>query len=332
MVRCGSRKRRDDCNAGSSGDKQEIVYDADGLVTEIQTYDSSNTLTAKQPFAYFDSRKLAKIINPVDTAKWTGMSYDARGFLSQIDAAGSLGKTVFERNTDTADGKEGRVTTVKRYNDASVFDSWNVQYSWLGQQTVVDEVQTGTDKSTLTERDDLGRTVKLTSPDMTRPILFIYDDAGRLSTKIEDVGDPILQKVHSFTYDLMNRPLTADYAGACPTGTPHAEIQQVYDALPSGVSCPVTGGCMRLGGRLAYVKTTLLCSSAYSATDGSWDQETFYSYDDAGRMIREDIKYDGEYTAPGTGTLCYTANAWSKLSRLTSFSPCSASNFAMGAS
>jgi hypothetical protein len=28
-------KRRDDCNAASSGDRQEYVYDAEGLVTEI---------------------------------------------------------------------------------------------------------------------------------------------------------------------------------------------------------------------------------------------------------------------------------------------------------
>ena len=91
-------KRRDDCNAGSSGDKQEFVYDAEGLVTEIQTYDASNTLTAKQPFSYFDSRRLEKVINPVNASTWTGVTYDARGLVNQVDAAGGLGKTVFHRD------------------------------------------------------------------------------------------------------------------------------------------------------------------------------------------------------------------------------------------
>src|SRR5206468_3130138 len=36
-------KRRDDCNASSSGDTQQLTYTADGQVSEIDTYDSSST-------------------------------------------------------------------------------------------------------------------------------------------------------------------------------------------------------------------------------------------------------------------------------------------------
>src|SRR5439155_11605251 len=96
-------------------------------------------------------------------------------------------------------------------------------------------------------------------------------------------------------------PLVDDYdttrtQGSCPTtGTPHAEIQRVYDAQPG--TCPMTGGCNNLKGRLAYVKTILLCSSTYAATDGSLDQETFYSYDAAGRVVEEYVRDDSGRTA-----------------------------------
>jgi hypothetical protein len=131
-----------------------------------------------------------------------------------------------------------------------------------------------------------------------------------------------VQLTHSFTYDNLDRPLNTDYHGACPTGTAQAEVQRVYDALPAGVSCPVSGSCMRTGGRLAYVKTSLICSSAYSGSDGSWDQQTFYHYDDAGRMIREDIVYDGTLSTPGSGVQCYQASAYNKLSQFVQYNSC----------
>src|SRR6185295_16093340 len=96
---------------------------------------------------------------------------------------------------------------------------------------------------------------------------------------------------HSFTYDYLSRRLKSDYQGSCPTGgTAHPEIQRVYDTAPG--TCPISGGCNRTTGRLAYVEVILMCSSTYNATDGSLDQETFYSYDDAGRMLHEYIRDD----------------------------------------
>jgi hypothetical protein len=172
-------KRRDDCLAGSSGDRQEYVYDAEGLVTELQTYDAANVLTAKQPFTYFDSRRLQNIVNPANTAKWTGITYDDRGLVSQVDGAGGIGKTVLHR--DGLPGREGRVTSEVRYKDATTFDSWNLLFDWLGNQFRVTD---GDTKATETTRDDLGRVVKLVSPDMTYPTVYVHDDA-HAATKVE---------------------------------------------------------------------------------------------------------------------------------------------------
>ena len=281
-------KRRDDCNAAAAGDKQEYVYDAEGLVTEIQTYDASNTLTAKQPYAYYDSRRLQSVINPVDTSKWTGITYDTRGLVSQVDAPSSLGKTVYHR--DGGPGADGRVTSVDRYKDASLFDTWNLLYDWIGNQ---EKVTDGDAKATETVRDDLGRVVKIISPDIKYPVLRIYDAASRVSQVIESFGNPSGSMTHSFVYDKLGRQTGVDYAGFCPNdnGKAFDELTRQYDAL-SGVTCPAGMTCSRLGGKLAYVKISIGCSSAFHATDGSLDQETFYAYDDAGRMIREYIRDD----------------------------------------
>jgi RHS repeat-associated protein len=283
-------KRRDDCNAASAGDKQEYVYDSEGLVTEIQTYDSASVLTSKQPFTYFDSRRLQRVVNPVDTSKWTGLTYDARGLVTQIDAAGNLGKTMLHRdNLPRNTANDGRVTSVDRYKTSTVFDTWNLLYDWIGNQK---QVKDGDDKATDTVRDDLGRTVKLISPDMSFPTLFVYDEASRLVTQVDALGGGPAQQTHSFTYDHLGRQLTADYWGTCdPTGASQIEITRSFDALPvGGPPCPTGMTCSRLAGHLAWVEVGLMCTA--SQTDGALEQQTFYAYDDAGRLIREYVRDD----------------------------------------
>jgi RHS repeat-associated protein len=144
----------------------------------------------------------------------------------------------------------------------------------------------------------LGRLVKLTSPDLSGPTVRVFDAAGRLTTTVEVLGGGANQQTHTFTYDLISRRLNDDYQGTCATtGTAHPEIQRTYDALPTGVTCPMTGGCNNLSGRLSYVVSTLMCSSAYSSSDGALDQFTFYSYDRTGRLIEEYITDDTGRTA-----------------------------------
>jgi len=56
----------------------------------------TGTVTRRQELTYFDSRRLEKIINPVNTAKWTGLVYEDRGLLSELaakDGSTDLNKT-----------------------------------------------------------------------------------------------------------------------------------------------------------------------------------------------------------------------------------------------
>src|SRR5206468_10240706 len=85
-------------------------------------------------------------------------------------------------------------------------------------------------------------------------------------------------------FDNLGRQLTTDYLDANCFGQVDPEIKRVYDAPP--VSCPIAGACTRTEGRLAYVKVTIMCNGFSSPID----QETFYGYDDAGRMISEAIR------------------------------------------
>ena len=301
-------KRRDDCAAASSGDRQELVYDNDGLVTEVQTYDAANVLTAKQPYTYFDSRRLEKVINPVDATKWTGLTYDSRGLLSQVDAAGALGRTVYNRSGTP--GNEGRVSSVDKYYSVagSAFDTWNLLFVWLGSQL---QVTDGDAKVTRTERDDLGRTTRLTSPDMSYPTQYLYDAASRLTLKVEGLGGGAAVRRTSNTFDNLGRALAVDFLDASCPGASVPEIERFYDSAP--LSCPIIGGCTRTQGRLAYIRATISCAYPF----GWIDQETFYGYDDAGRLISETIR-DGAGRGPEQQLFAWTKNG--DLSQMTTVS------------
>ncbi|MBL0220089.1 MAG: hypothetical protein IPQ07_40255 [Myxococcales bacterium] len=275
-------KRRDDCLLASAGDRQELLYDSEGLVTEVDTYDSAGVLTAKQPYTYFDSRRLEKALNPVDVTKWTGLTYDARGLLTQVDGAGGLGKTVYNRTG--LPGSEGRVTSVDKYSSVagSALDSWNLLYDWIGNQF---QVTDGDIKATQTERDDLGRVTRLVSPDQTYPIASLYDAASRVTLRTEAFGGGAVQRRTSNTFDNLGRPLVVDYLDSSCFGATLPETERIYDAPPGG-TCPIVGACSHTEGRLAYVRMTFACGG----DSNTYDQETFYGYDEAGRQISETIR------------------------------------------
>ncbi|MBA3398227.1 MAG: hypothetical protein H0T89_36715 [Deltaproteobacteria bacterium] len=284
--RLSKTKRRDDCNATSSGEREEYTYSADSLLTKIERFDAAGTVTHRREMTYFDSRRLEKLINPADTSKWTGLIYDSFGLVSEVNGGGNLSKTTYTRDI------EGRVQTESRYRTSSAYDSWSLLYDWIGNQK---QVTDGDSKITKSVRDDRGFTVRLESPDLGGyPTLRLYDDANRLSAYKERVGGTGSQ-THTYYYDQVRRTTAVDYQGYCTGSAALPEIEYTYDAMPSGVTCPISGGCNRILGRLAYVKVTLMCSTAY--TDKTLDQETFYSYDDAGRIIREYIRDDTGRTA-----------------------------------
>jgi hypothetical protein len=115
---------------------------------------------------------------------------------------------------------------------------------------------------------------------------------------------------HTYTYDDLYR-MTAHHAAdafACDDSGQSPQVQTTYDALPAGISCPTGAGCANLDGRVAYVKTWLLfCDD--EEEDETVDQETFFSYDDAGRLVSTFVRDDYGRTAK-------TSYAWDENSNL----------------
>ena len=137
--------------------------------------------------------------------------------------------------------------------------------------------------------DDLSRKVKQVTPDSGTTI-YNYDEAGNLVTRIENQGGAN-EKTSTFTYDWPNRRTAENTGDAACFTLGGAELQYSYDALPGGTSCPSGSTCNLLSGRLAYVKAQMWCDDAKS--DDQFDQATFYSYDEAGRIKQHTVSDDG---------------------------------------
>ena len=275
---------------GSTGDYQLFTYTTDGQLKTVESHDEKGALTARSDYAYYPSRRLQKEIDPTGPGTYyTGYTYDDAGRVTRIDGQNSLSRT--DNTFAGAPGRDGRVTSVDEYKTASTSDSWSLLYAWQGQQN---QLTDGDSKVTASLHDDLGRMVKQSNPDYTGNTYRVFDAASRMTTIIEDQGGAG-QQTHTFTYDAMNRRLNDDYADLCTVsggGVTHPEIQRSYDVLPSGVTCPLAGGCTNLKGHLAYVVTTLMCSSTYASTDGALDQQTYYAYDADGKVVEEYITDD----------------------------------------
>ena len=227
------------------------------------------------------------IVNPVDTTKVNTLIYDAGGMVNEIERCRCSGE-----RRPYAISADRRVTSQTRYKDSINADTWTFVYSWMGVQSQDTDQDS---RSVQSVQDDLGRTVKVISSDMTGSTLHIYDAANRLAQVVEPIAGAT--RTHSFTYDGLSRLLRSNYAGTCRSdGGDQTEITRVYDAAPAG-TCPITGGCNHTAGRLAYVDTILMCSSTYSSTDGALDQMTWYNFDPAGRLIEEYISDDSSRVA-----------------------------------
>ncbi len=305
-------KERDDCNAASAGDTTEYSYLAGTTptdqITAIRLTDDGGTSRREYDYTYHDGMQLATDINPANKAFWRAYTYGADGMLSQVDFENGLGKTAW--TWDALD----REDAVDRYKTSSTFDEWDSTYAaQLGRPIQVEDDDA---KSLYTTWDDLGRKVKTVSPD-SGTTLFVFDAAGRMVTKVE--ADGLAGEVsHAFTYDNLGRRLTEDYGTEnCGAGQP-VDVEYVYDTPP--VSCPTGATCTRTAGRLAYVRSTLLCSAAYG--DNTLDQEVFYAYDAAGRTTQEYLRDDSGRTAPQSYTWDKNGN------RSEAFMPSGQENFA----
>ncbi len=306
MGRLSAVKERDDCNASSSGDTIEYSYTdgggapTDSLLMKISYKDASGATTRVQEYTYHDSRHTAQVPNPVNGSYSKAFTYAADGKLSQVEFENGLGKT--EWLWDALD----RIDAFRRYKTGSTYDTWDSAYA--AQFDRPTSVTDDDAKAMQRTWDDLGRLVKVVSPD-SGTTLHVYDAAGRRVELVE--ADGTAGEVHhTFTYDHLGRLLTEDYGTEnCGSGQP-VDISYTYDAAPG--SCPSGATCTRQAGRLAHVRSTLLCSASYG--DNTLDQEVFYAYDDAGRVVQEYLQDDSGRTAPQSYT-------WTKNGQLTSAVP-----------
>lgn len=264
--RLARSKRRDDCTPASAGPREDYVYDAEGLLTAIDTYDAAGVVTRKRLATYYDSRQLQGLLNPVDTTKITSIAYDDRGVPKQISHAGNLGTT-----TLTVDNTY-QLTKIERTR-AGITDSWDLLRDPMSNITQVKDPDL---REIKTIYDDQGLLVERIVPDQGSQQTF-YNESGEV-TRILRGPDPT-----SYTRDPFGRVTAVNLPWAC--GAPWTpEIAIKYD---ENAMCP---SCKNLRGRVAEVRVTLLCDS--NLPDKAFDQTTYYSYDAAGRIIAEYIRDD----------------------------------------
>jgi RHS repeat-associated protein len=194
-----------------------------------------------------------------------------------------------------------RNTKIRRYTGESDNEEWSLTQAaqHMGLPTeVIDESSKDIDYVW----DDLGRKVKQETEENGITYL-VYDEAGNLATKVEADGLADEQTT-TYTYDTLNRLTDVDTGDSDCFANGREEIQYMYDAL-SGVSCPGSSNCDLLSGRLAYVKVVLWCDD--SESDDTFDQETFYSYDEAGRIEEHTVQDDSSRV--GRVTYTYDDNS-----------------------
>jgi RHS repeat-associated protein len=270
-------RERDDCTVGSGGNTMELTYNDDGLVTKTEYLDASNTVTYRRSTTYGVDRRLYEIINPTQTTKKKTLTYHADGMLAGLTGEEGVGET--EWTYDPLN----RATLEMRHIDSSNSDDWTIDN--CKQMDRVIDVADADNESLERVWDDMRRTVKQVTPDGGTSYFF-YDDAGNLTQQVEAFGSAD-QLEHSFAYDSQNRILSEDTGDPICFSLGGAEIQYTYE---SAGSCP-PGACENGAGRLVKVKTKIACDD--SKGDDTFDQITYFGYDDAGRTVKETIEDDG---------------------------------------
>ncbi len=288
-----------DYNSGTgvcdtTGHKKEHTYDLDGRLTKLEIFDETPTVVRRQEYTYAADRRLSEIINPVDTQKKQVWTYDDDGVPAKVefeDFSTSGAKT--EWDVDNLN----RTSKKRGYFDATTYEEFTLTPGV--QLDLPTRVRDPATHDLDLVWDDLGRKVKQLTPE-ANTTFYIYDEASNLKTKVEDYNGADT-KTSNFTYDTLNRMTEWDTGDAACSGTGGAEIQYVYDAL-GGETCPSGSTCDLLSGRLAYVKTQIYCDAGQS--DKRFDQKTFYSYTEPGRIKEHTVKDDA--ATPRVGRVTYT--------------------------
>ncbi len=278
-------KLRDDCVAANAGENQELSYDSNGQVTKGEFKDSSGTVTFRLEGTYHDGLQLNARINPVSTSYSQSMSYAADGEFAALTFENGIGKTEW-----TFDAQNRETKRTRYLNVAGSANDWDFGYPTDSPVRRFSTVTDDLSKTVNSYFDDLDRRTRVISPE-SGTTLFVYNEASQLTTLVEASGAG--SYAHTFTYDYLGRKLTENYVIESCGFSPTTEVEYTWDASPG--TCPVGATCANQTGRLAYVKTVLLCDT--SQGDSTLDQMTYYGYDAAGRLLGEYMQDDTSRTA-----------------------------------
>lgn len=272
-------KVRDDCTpTATTGDTYIFEYDAySSLLTDFtQKSNSNSTVYYKYHTHYNDMR--VKFESFSGTSHARVRTYYDDGKLKKYQYENSTGKT--EWDYDNLNREEAR----RKYKDSTNYEEWVITPGvQLDLPTQVDDPDS---KAIDWVWDDLGRKVKQVTPDSGTTI-YVWDEASRLITMKQALGDSG-EVTHTYTYDLLGRPTGHDDDKQSCGASQGDEVQYSYD---SGSSCPTGVTCNNTAGRLTWVKVKLWCDTGES--DDTFDQTTYYSYDNFGRLEKQTIKDDG---------------------------------------
>ncbi len=276
---------RDDCTVGSDGDAMEFVYSDDGLVVTTKytrTTGGSSVTTYEKDMTYTEARRLETIMTDNINNTRKTYAYEDDGQLASV-SDDDFGKT------DYTHDDFGQLTEIAKLLVGSTTRDWTLTPGV--QQDLSTKVEDPASKDIDWVWDDLGRKVKQVTPE-SGTTTYVYDPAGNLTTRIEDDGGGD-EKTNTFKYDSLNRMSAADYGDADCFTLGDEEINYTYDSL---TGCPA-GTCVNAVGRLLKVETLMACDDS-EAGDDAFDQQTFYGYDNAGRVVQETIEDDGGRSAP----------------------------------
>jgi RHS repeat-associated protein len=274
--RLTSMKASDNCSAVGTDD-QVFTFDDNGNLIKTEYKDSSGVVTKRQEKTFAADGRVKEILNPANTAKKKIFAYKPDGMLESMTGEDAVGKT------EWAYDDFNRSDVEKRYKTALTFDTWHLTPGV--QLDLPKKVQDDDMKSIDWVWDDMGRKVKQMTPDAGTTIL-VYDEAGNLSARLDGKGTAD-EKIHHFGFDPMNRPTNQNWGDPPCFTLGDSEIRQYYD---DQIGCPA-GTCVNSMGRLAKVVAKVRCDDAQP--DDTFDQWTYYGYDDAGRLVQESIRDDG---------------------------------------
>jgi YD repeat-containing protein len=293
--RLSATKLRDDCNAASAGNTMSRSYSSNGQLLQSEYLDASGTVKKRETSTILDGLQVGSHVNPVSPSYARTFEYFADGALQRTSFENMLGKTEVVRDS------QNRETTNKRFLTSLTSLDWVLNYPANNATStkVHEKVTDPASKNVFTYLDDLGRKTAIVSPDSGTTV-DTYDEASRLTSTVE-ARDTVEQVTHTFQFDNIGRKTVENYGTEeCEDGNP-VDVEYFYDSL-AGATCPSGATCTRLEGRLARVKTFLRCNSSGTA---AIFQDTYYGYDDAGRLI-------AEYISDTTGRTADLAYTWDK--------------------